>query len=308
MKRESQKLLRSDDALQIERFLETLWLERGLKQNTLMAYRRDIEALAAWLYESRLPGLTSCGVEHIQQFLGERFEQGWHARSSARAISAWKRFFEFLNREGLRAHNPVNLIAMPKTVQAMPKSLTEGEVEALLQAPDPNTALGLRDRAMLETLYASGLRVSELVSITLQQLCLNTGVISIVGKGDKERVVPIGEEALAWVEKYLAVSRPQLTSRTQPADVLFISRRGGQMTRQNFWYVVKRYAQIAGMAQDPSPHTLRHAFATHLLNHGADLRVIQLLLGHSDISTTQIYTHVARIRLQALHARHHPRG
>lgn len=292
----------------LERFLESMWLERGLKQNTLSAYRRDILLLSNWLADKGYPEIPACSVEHIQEFLGERFELGWHSRSSARAISAWKRFFEYLNREGIREDNPVDLIAMPKTVKAVPKSLTESEVEALLQSPNTDSDLGLRDRAMLETLYASGLRVSELVSLTVQQLCMNTGVVSIVGKGDKERIVPIGEEALAWVGRYLKHSRPHLTSRSHPTDVLFLSRRGAQMSRQNFWYVVKRYAQQAGIQQEPSPHTLRHAFATHLLNNGADLRVIQLLLGHSDISTTQIYTHVARIRLQALHAQHHPRG
>lgn len=285
-----------------------MWLERGLKENTRFAYQRDIGSLAEWLVSNSLPGLLQCRIEHLQQYLAERFEQGWHARSSARAISAWKRFYEYLKREGIRSDSPVELLSMPKTVTSVPKSLSEAEVEALLCAPDTETKLGLRDRAMLEVLYASGLRVSELVSITLPQICLKMGVVSIIGKGDKERVVPIGEEALTWINKYLTYSRPELSSRNHPTDVIFLSRRGAEMTRQNFWYVVKRYAHLAGIKQNPSPHTLRHAFATHLLNHGADLRVIQMLLGHSDISTTQIYTHVARIRLQALHAAHHPRG
>jgi integrase/recombinase XerD len=294
------------DIALVERFLDALWLERGLSENTLSAYRSDLLGLAAWLQREKAD-LLSAGRADLLGYLQQRVEQGAKPRSSARLLSSIRRFYRYLVRERLLSEDPSARIDAPKLGRPLPKSLTEEEVEALLAAPDPGTLLGMRDRAMLEVLYASGLRVSELVGLTLSQLSLTQGLVKVIGKGNKERLVPLGEEALGWVERYLRESRGLLLGVAQ-SDVLFPSKRGSAMSRQAFWQLIKRYALQAGISKPLSPHTLRHAFATHLLNHGADLRVVQLLLGHSSLSTTQIYTHVARERLKDLHARHHPRG
>jgi integrase/recombinase XerD len=295
----------TDTAL-IERFLDTLWLEHGLSENTLNAYRSDLQGLAQWLSTQECDLLTA-GRADLLAYLQRRVERGAKPRSSARLLSSVRRFYRHLVRERLLSEDPSARIDAPKLGRALPKSLTEGEVEALLSAPDNSDLLGMRDRAMLEVLYASGLRVSELISLTLPQVNLQQGLVKVIGKGNKERLVPLGEEALSWLERYIRESRALLLGTTQ-SDVLFPSRRGSAMTRQAFWQLIKRYAVQAGISKPLSPHTVRHAFATHLLNHGADLRVVQLLLGHSSLSTTQIYTHVARERLKTLHAQHHPRG
>jgi len=295
-----------NDIALVERFLDALWLERGLSENTLSAYRSDLLGLASWLQSQEL-GLLRAGRADLLGYLQRRVEEGAKPRSSARLLSSIRRFYRYLVRERLLGEDPSARIDAPKLGRSLPKSLTEEEVEALLAAPDTGSMLGMRDRAMLEVLYASGLRVSELVGLTLPQLSLTQGLVKVIGKGNKERLVPLGEEALGWVERYLRESRGLLLGAVQ-SDVLFPSRRASAMTRQAFWQLIKRYALQAGISKPLSPHTLRHAFATHLLNHGADLRVVQLLLGHSSLSTTQIYTHVARERLKDLHARHHPRG
>jgi len=290
----------------IERFADSVWLESGLSDNTLAAYRRDLIALAR--YQARngrsLPEATR---ENLQAYLGERFTAGARSSSTARALSALRRFYQFLLREGEVEVDPSLDIASPRLGKPLPKSLSEADVEALLAAPDPKDSLGCRDRAMLEVLYATGLRVSELVRLQISELRINPGIVQIVGKGGRERLVPLGESALDAVEAYLKTARPDLLGQ-RISDYVFVTRRGTGMTRQAFWQLVKRYAKIAGIKAELSPHTLRHAFATHLLNHGADLRSVQMLLGHSDLSTTQIYTHVARERLKNLHQKHHPRG
>ncbi|MDV7211317.1 site-specific tyrosine recombinase XerD [Azotobacter beijerinckii] len=291
---------------QIERFLESLWLEKGLSAHTRAAYRSDLELFNGWLGERSL-GLVEVGREPILDHLAWRVDAGYKARSTARFLSGLRGFFRYLLREGVIASDPTLQVDLPQLGRPLPKSLSEADVEALLAAPESSDPLGLRDRAMLEVLYACGLRVSELVGLRLEQLNLRQGVVRVLGKGSKERLVPLGEEAIAWLERHLAEARPLLLGG-RPSDVLFPSLRGEQMTRQTFWHRIKHHAQVAGIGKSLSPHTLRHAFATHLLNHGADLRVVQMLLGHSDLSTTQIYTHVARARLQELHARHHPRG
>ncbi len=299
--------LRPDDAL-IGRFLDALWLERGLSKNTQLAYRSDLQNLSVWLSAHAVSSLRDAGAEDLRACLLDLTVQGYNRRSVARAMSAWRRFYRFCLREGLIGADPTALLESPKPSRPLPKSLSEQGVERLLAAPDIATALGLRDRAMLETLYACGLRVSELVALRLEQLNLQVGVVRIVGKGDKERLVPLGDEASYWIGRYWREARPELLGRRPPVDTLFVSRRGEPMTRQNFWHTIKGHARRVGIDKPLSPHTLRHAFATHLLNHGADLRVVQMLLGHRDISTTQIYTHIARERLRALHAAHHPRG
>lgn len=290
----------------IDEFLDSLWLEKGLSVHSRTAYRSDLELFHAWLMELGLD-LPSAGREVILDHLGWRLQGGYKARSTARFLSALRGFYRFLLRQGRITEDPTLQVSMPQIGRPLPKSLSEADVEALLAAPEVSEPLGLRDRAMLEVLYACGLRVTELVSLTLEQLNLRQGVLRVFGKGSKERLVPLGEEAIVWLLRYQAESRPLLLAG-RPSDVLFPSQRGDQMTRQTFWHRIKLHAQVAGIAKSLSPHTLRHAFATHLLNHGADLRVVQMLLGHSDLSTTQIYTHVARARLQELHARHHPRG
>lgn len=295
----------SDDHV-LDRFCDALWLEDGLSRNTLSSYRRDLRQFADWLDKQ---GGSLCAAQRsdLLGYLVYRFQGKAKPRSAARLLSSLKRFYRYLLREGKIDWDPTVQIEAPKLPRSLPKALTEGDVEALLAVPDVDSHLGLRDRAMLEMLYASGLRVSELVALKIVQVNRNAGVVRVLGKGAKERLVPLGEEALVWVQRYLAESRPALL-RGRSADALFITARGAGMSRQAFWNLVRRHAVVAGIRKPLSPHTLRHAFATHLLNHGADLRVVQMLLGHSDISTTQIYTHVARERLKQLHSRHHPRG
>jgi integrase/recombinase XerD len=290
----------------IDRFLDAVWMERGLSPNTLSAYRADLTALQRWL-EQRGTDLLVARRADVLGFMASRMESGARPRSTARQLSSFRRFYRFMVREGVVREDPTAQIAMPKVGRSLPRSLTEEEVEALLAAPVVSDPLGHRDRTMLEVLYATGLRVTELVSLTLGQVNLNQGVLRIVGKGGRERLIPMGEEACAWVQQFLRGARAEILLERQ-TDSLFPTRRGDRMTRQAFWHIIKRYARKAGIDKDLSPHTLRHAFATHLLNHGADLRVVQMLLGHSDLSTTQIYTHVARERLKELHSQHHPRG
>ncbi|MEO5341725.1 MAG: site-specific tyrosine recombinase XerD [Gammaproteobacteria bacterium SHHR-1] len=290
----------------IEQFADALWLERGLAHNTLSAYQTDLRQLALWL-EGQGRSLLAAERADLQQYLAVQFERGKKGRSSARLLSCLRQFYRHALREGQIEVDPTARIESPKLGRPLPKSLSETEVEALLAAPDTSSAEGLRDRAMLEVLYATGLRVSELVGLRPDQLGLNQGVVQVVGKGGKERLVPLGEEALDWLRRFLHGPRQELL-HGRPCDALFPTRRGAGMTRQAFWYLIKKHAFNAGIHKGLSPHTLRHAFATHLLNHGADLRVVQMLLGHSDLSTTQIYTHVAQARLQELHARHHPRA
>lgn len=292
-------------APQLDAFCDALWLEEGLAQNTLSSYRRDLSKVDAWLGRRQL-NLGSAAHSDLLDFLAEHAPR-MRATSMSRLLSSLRRYYQYAVRQGGLATDPSLQIERPKLPRGLPKSLSEAEVEALLAAPPAETALGLRDRAMLEILYASGLRVSELVNLKLSEVSLDMGVVRVMGKGGKERLVPLGESALDSVQTYLAQARPQLLHGQQSA-ALFITARGGAMTRQMFWYLIKRYALRAGVNKALSPHSVRHAFATHLLNHGADLRVVQMLLGHADISTTQIYTHVARERLKQLHARHHPRG
>ena len=292
----------------LDEFSDTLWLEDGLSRNTLESYRRDLSKFAAWLEQHRNVTLLQCTHADIQGFLAYLVvEQKAKATSTSRAISSLKRLYQYQLRLGKVSVDPTLQIATPKLPRSLPKSLTEQDVELLLNAPDTNTPLGLRDRTMLEVLYASGLRVSELVGLSIAQVSLSDGVVRVMGKGSKERLVPLGEEALDWLRRYLAEARPVLLL-SKLSNAMFVTQRGAAMTRQMFWYLIKRHAKQGGLTKSISPHTLRHAFATHLLNHGADLRVVQLLLGHADISTTQIYTHVARERLKQLHATHHPRG
>lgn len=290
----------------IDRFLESLWLEKGLSAHTRSAYRSDLALFNGWL-QVRDVQLPDAGREMILDHLAWRLSEGYKARSTARLLSGLRGFYRFLLREQLISRDPTLQVELPQLGRPLPKSLSEADVEALLNAPDLDDPIGLRDRAMLEVLYACGLRVSELTALTLEQINLRQGVLRVFGKGSKERLVPLGEEAIAWIERYNKEARPFLLDG-RPSDVVFPSLRGEQMTRQTFWYRIKHQAKVAGISKSLSPHTLRHAFATHLLNHGADLRVVQMLLGHSDLSTTQIYTHVAQARLQALHAQHHPRG
>jgi integrase/recombinase XerD len=285
----------------VDAFCDALWLEDGLAKNTLAAYRRDLAQLAAFL-QGR--GLEQAREQDLFAFLAARRGR---SSSAARLLSTLKRFYRHALRERAIAADPTLKLDAPKRAPRFPRSLSEADVEALLAAPDTGTPRGLRDRAMLEVLYASGLRVSELVALKTFELSLDAGVVRILGKGSKERLVPLGEEAVAWVQRYLADARRALLKR-RTADALFVTERGAGMTRQAFWHLIKRYGARAIPGKALSPHVLRHAFATHLINHGADLRVVQMLLGHADISTTQIYTHVARERLKALHAKHHPRG
>jgi integrase/recombinase XerD len=291
----------------LDEFSDTLWLEDGLARNTLESYRRDLSQFAAWLRRTRNAGLLEAVHADLLGYLAHRFQAKVRASSTARLLSSLKRFYQFALRQGKLDTDPTLNIDSPKLPRHLPKGLTEQDVERLLAVPRLETPLGLRDRAMLEVLYASGLRVSELVTLKVAQLSQDMGVVRILGKGAKERLVPVGEVALDWVQRYTVEARPPLLDGRQ-SDALFVTSRGQPMTRQAFWHLIKRHAAQAGIHGAISPHTLRHAFATHLLNHGADLRVVQLLLGHADISTTQIYTHVARERLKQLHAKHHPRG
>ncbi len=291
----------------IERFLDALWMEHGLSTNTLNAYRSDLTGCSNWL-SSKHQRLQDAQRADLLGYISRCVKNGARPRTTARLLSALRRFYRYLVREGVLTKDPTAELESPKLGRPLPKSLTEAQVERLLDAPDVSKSLGLRDRAMLETLYATGLRVSELVALTLSQLRQEAGVVRVIGKGNKERLVPIGEQAADWLAKYLSETRPTLVRQRQ-TDALFPTNRGAAMTRQAFWHNIKRYAGIAGIDRGQlSPHTLRHAFATHLLNHGADLRVVQMLLGHTDLSTTQIYTQVARERLKTLHAQHHPRG
>lgn len=297
--------VRDSEAL-IPRFLDSVWMERGLSENTLDAYRADLFALKERL-AARSIALVDARRADLLDHIASRVEGGARPRSTARQLSSFRRFYRYLFREGLIGEDPTANIAMPKLGRALPHSLTESDVEALLAAPDTAEPLGHRDRTMLELLYATGLRVSELVGLRMGQVNLNQGVVRVVGKGRRERLVPLGDEAQDWLRGFVAGPRADIL-RGRQTDRLFPTRRSDSMTRQAFWYNIKRYAKKAGVGKKLSPHTVRHAFATHLLNHGADLRVVQLLLGHSDVSTTQIYTHVARERMKELHGQHHPRG
>ena len=302
------KALSEPDAKLLDRFSDGLWLNDGLAKNTLESYRRDLAQFSRWLADASGKHLIDAAAADLQRHLAWQVgTKQAKPRSTGRLVSSLKRFYQFAVREGLRRDDPSAELDAPRIPRSLPKTLSETDVEALLAAPEEDTALGLRDRAMLETLYASGLRVSELVTLKTMQVSLDMGVIRVLGKGSKERLTPLGEEAVAWIVRYQSESRPQLLG-ARKSDGLFLTARGKPMTRQAFWNLVKRHAQVAGIRHAISPHTLRHAFATHLINHGADLRVVQMLLGHADITTTQIYTHVARERLKALHKKHHPRG
>ena len=292
---------------ELERFTTALWLERGLSDNTREAYSRDVQGLNTWLLDQCRGDALTASESDVQAYLGARLSRGSSHRSISRLLSSLRSFYQYLVREGDISSDPTQHLDRPKPSRPLPKSLSESEVDQLLNAPDTSVMVEHRDLAMLEVLYASGLRVSELVGLTLPQLSLNQGVVRVFGKGGKERLVPLGEAAIETVTDYLGSTRQALL-RDRQSDVLFPSNRGKVMTRQTFWYRIKIYANRAGIDPNLSPHTLRHAFATHLINHGADLRVVQMLLGHSDLTTTQIYTHVARSRMQALHEKHHPRG
>ncbi|MCY7387607.1 MAG: site-specific tyrosine recombinase XerD [Burkholderiales bacterium] len=285
-----------------------MWLSDGLSRNTIESYGRDIAQLSQWLEKEQAGSLLSVEPQHLQAFLGHRIDT-LHAspRSTARLTSGMKRFFQYLLREKLITADPSAHLQSPKLTRGLPQSLSEADVEALLAAPDEETPLGLRDCAMLETLYASGLRVTELVTLKVAQVSLDMGVVRVMGKGSKERLVPLGEAASDIIQRYITSARGEILGGKKTDD-LFVTQRGSAMTRQMFWHLIKRHAIKAGVSKPLSPHTVRHAFATHLINHGADLRVVQLLLGHADITTTQIYTHVARERLKQIHALHHPRG
>lgn len=299
------KQLSSSEQL-VDRFLDAIWMERGLSPNTLGAYRADLMTLWRGLSENNV-SIEEAEKADLLEFIARRVESGAKPRSTARQLSSFRRFFRYIMREGLRDNDPTADIAMPRIGRSLPKTLTEEEVDALLRAPNTDESLGHRDRAMLELLYATGLRVTELINIKQSQVNFNQGVLRIVGKGDSERLIPLGEEAQRWLRDFIDGPRMEILLERQ-TEYLFPTRRGGRMTRQAFWHIIKRYAKKAGIGKQLSPHSLRHAFATHLLNRGADLRVVQLLLGHSDLSTTQIYTHVARERLKEIHREHHPRG
>jgi integrase/recombinase XerD len=288
----------------IDQFLDAVWVEQGLSENTLSAYGSDLRIFAQWL---KSKPMLEVNTGDLSKFLASRYQDGIGNRSSARILSSLRRFYGYYIRENNITVDPTALIESPHIGRPLPHSLTEDDVELLLNAPETALPLGFRDKTMLEMLYATGLRVSELVNMTLDQVSLRQGVVRIVGKGNKERLVPVGEEAMSWLENYLNETRKALLGERQ-CSYVFVTNRAENMTRQAFWHIIKRHAKIAGISKTLSPHTLRHAFATHLLNHGADLRVVQLLLGHSDLSTTQIYTHIARERLKELHSKYHPRG
>ncbi|MBS6021790.1 MAG: site-specific tyrosine recombinase XerD [Haemophilus haemolyticus] len=291
----------------IDLFLNEYWIEKGLSENTVQSYRLDLTALCDWLDKNDL-SLETLDAVDLQGFLGERLEKGYKATSTARMLSAMRKLFQYLYREKYRVDDPSAVLSSPKLPSRLPKYLTEQQVSDLLNTPDVEVPLELRDKAMLELIYATGLRVTELVSLTIENMSVQQGVVRVIGKGNKERIVPMGEEAAYWVRQFMLYGRPVLLNG-QSSDVVFPSQRAQQMTRQTFWHRVKHYAILADIdANALSPHVLRHAFATHLVNHGADLRVVQMLLGHTDLSTTQIYTHVAKERLKRLHERFHPRG
>ncbi len=299
-------VLHTENQQALDQFIDGLWLEEGLAKNTLDSYRLDISQFARWLENEHHATLLQVDQVTIQQYLAQRSPLT-KARSISRLIASLRRFYRYYLRENKISKDPSVMIEAPKLPRSLPKSLNEGEVESLLAAPDVNQMIGMRDKAMLELLYASGLRVSELVGMKVMEVSLNEGVVRVTGKGSKTRLVPMGEVAVEWIQRYIQQARPQILQQ-RLSDALFVTQRGDAMTRQAFWYLIKRYALQAGIRKPLSPHVLRHAFATHLLNHGADLRVVQMLLGHADISTTQIYTHVARERLKQLHSVHHPRG
>ena len=303
-KPESLTIARSEEL--VDRFLDAIWMERGLSQNTLGAYRADLMTLGRVLAEQG-KAIDKADKSDLLAFIAGRVEGGAKPRSTARQLSSFRRFFRYIMREGLRDVDPTADIEMPRIGRSLPKTLSEDEVESLLNAPNTDEPLGHRDRAMLELLYATGLRVSELINLKQSQINFNQGVLRIVGKGDRERLIPLGDESQRWLKDFIDGPRMEILLERQ-TDYLFPTRRGDRMTRQAFWHIIKRYAEKASIRKKMSPHSLRHAFATHLLNRGADLRVVQLLLGHSDLSTTQIYTHVARERLKDLHGEHHPRG
>ena len=301
----SEQALTLRDSLELDSFIDHLWLEDGLAKNTLDSYRLDLYAFALWITEQNKQ-LLAVEQADIQQYLAVKFPLS-KPRSISRLIASLRRFYRYLIRENKISLDPTIQIQSPKLPRSLPKSLSEDEVLALLNAPNVNDPIGLRDKAMLELLYACGLRVTELVGVKVTEVSLSDGVVRVTGKGSKTRLVPMGEEAVDWISRYLSEARPAILQK-RLCDALFVTNRADEMTRQGFWYLIKRYALLAGITKHMSPHVLRHAFATHLLNHGADLRVVQMLLGHSDISTTQIYTHVARERLKKLHSEHHPRG
>ena len=295
-----------DSGAEIDRFLDQLWMERGLSDHTLAAYRRDLNRYAEWLLQSTL-SLRTATRGDIQSFLASESKRGLKARSLARALSSIRAYYSSLLIDGHLIKDPAAEVDSPKVGHYLPVSLSEHQVDTLLGSPDLTTAKGLRDRAMLELLYATGLRVSELIGLRESQINLRAGIVRVMGKGSRERIVPMGEVAQQWLQRFFLQGRPELL-KGAASDLLFPGRSGKMMTRQTFWHIIRRCAAVAGISQPLSPHTLRHAFATHLLNHGADLRAVQMLLGHANLSTTQIYTHVARERLQRLHAEHHPRG
>ena len=288
----------------IDNFIDELWLEKGLSKNTLSAYRQDLFFFSNWYKGSNLLDVTRID---LLDYLASRLKDGYSSRSTARSLSSLRAFYGHLTVRYNLSENPTTRVDSPKLGHTLPKTISEEQVESLIKAPNTEQDIGLRDRAMLELIYACGLRVSELIQLDILNLNLRQGVIRVIGKGEKERLVPMGEEALHWIERYINKSRPNLLKDNKVSQ-LFLSKRGRQMTRQAFWYRIKEYASIASIKADLSPHTLRHAFATHLINHGADLRTVQLLLGHSSLSTTQIYTEVARHRMKELHNEHHPRG
>ncbi len=303
---EANKLMDQDSNV-VEMFLDNIWMEYGLSENTLSAYRNDLFNLLRWLSSFQV-SISDVKHEHLLDHLVYRGAEGMQPRSGARLLSSIRRFYRYQLSQGNVATDPTEKIEFPKLGRYLPAVLTEDDVEMLLAAPDITKPQGVRDRTMLEVLYACGLRVSELINLQLHQVNMRTGVLRVVGKGNKERLVPFGEQAEEWLDKYFSDARPSLLKKCHDCSVLFISNRGLGMTRQAFWHVIKRHARAVGIEKHLSPHTLRHAFATHLLNHGADLRVVQMLLGHSDLSTTQVYTHIAQARLQELHREHHPRG
>lgn len=290
----------------LESFLDAVWAERGLSENTLKSYRYDLTLLARHLAKNN-SSLQAANRQDLLNFLATQVQAGRSPRSLSRYLSGFRQFYQWLLREGRILKDPSALIDSPKLGRGLPKALNEKQVEALLEAPDVESPLGLRDRTMLELMYATGLRVSELISLEAVNIGISQGIVRVMGKGGKERLVPLGEEALSWLQRYLEASRPELL-RGADCPLVFVTNRKSGMTRQAFWYAIRKYAVQAGISQKVSPHMLRHSFATHLLNHGADLRVVQLLLGHSDLSTTQIYTHIAREGLKQIHSEHHPRG
>jgi len=305
-KRKTGSEVSEKDIRSIELFLDALWMERGLSKNTLDAYRSDLRSFSVWL-SMRQQDIQNAQREDLLEYLSVRVSGGAKSKTTARLLSSLRRFYRYQVREGRITADPSVRIDTPRVGRPLPVSLSEDEVGKLLSAPETERPIGLRDRAMLELLYACGLRVSELVGLATEQVNLPQGVVRLMGKGSKERLVPLGEEAVDWLQRYIDTGRQELLG-SHHAGHLFITSRGKGMTRQAFWYRLREYAVKAGITKKLSPHTLRHAFATHLLNHGADLRVVQMLLGHSDLSTTQIYTHVARERLKDMHAKHHPRG